>query len=450
MTYHISKRALTRLISFTVAALIVASIFVYRYASDAADSKRALQYHYMQSIDDLTVYSQNINSDLTKILYSNSPEMLSQLSSKLWREAGFAKNAISSLPVDYSELQNTNKLLSQVGDYCVSISKSVSAGTPITKEQRQTIEKLNKYSDLMAREIVTVSDSVRTGSLTLHKVKGNINRDFDKQPQAKQVADGFTEFEEGMSSYPTLIYDGPFSDHIMQKDAELLKSEKNVSRADAKKAAAKAAVLNESDLEEASDENSKMAAYCFSGKGVDVSITKKGGLVSYMLKSRMVDESKIDVQKALEKARTYMDSLGIGAMENTYYEVSNNIITFNYAYMQDKVIVYADLIKISVALDTGEIMGFDARGYIMNHKKRTIETPKYSKEVCQLGLSEYLSVEKSRLCIIPTSGLNEVLCYEFKCKSKDGKDILVYINANTKAEEQILILLINENGILTM
>ncbi len=302
----------------------------------------------------------------------------------------------------------------------------------------------------MAREIVTVSDSIRTGSISMSKVKGNINRDFDKQPQAKAVSDGFTEFEEGLSSYPTLIYDGPFSDHIMQKDPELLKGEQNVPRADAKKAAAKAAVLNEADLEDGNDENSKMASYGFSGKGVDVSITKKGGLVSYMLKSRLVEESKIDIKQATEKARSYMDSLGIGAMETTYYEISNNIITFNYAYMQDQVIVYADLIKVSVAMDTGEIMGFDARGYIVNHKKRTIETPKYTKEVCQLNVSEYLTVEKGRLTVIPSSGLNEIVCYEFKCKSKDGKDILVYINANTKAEEQILILLISENGTLTM
>mgnify|MGYP007025350709 CR=1 FL=1 len=36
--------------------------------------------------------------------------MLTGISSKLWREAGFAKNSLDSLPVEYLELQNTNKL----------------------------------------------------------------------------------------------------------------------------------------------------------------------------------------------------------------------------------------------------------------------------------------------------------------------------------------------------
>ncbi|MFZ2537342.1 MAG: PepSY1/2 domain-containing protein, partial [Oscillospiraceae bacterium] len=188
----------------------------------------------------------------------------------------------------------------------------------------------------------------------------------------------------------------------------------------------------------------------FSSDGVDLSITKKGGLLSYMLKSRPVTEQKISIEVALDKARQYMDTLKIGDLQATYYEISNNVLTINYAYTQDGILVYTDLIKVSVAMDNGEITGFDARGFITNNHHRDIKTPKMSESIAKFSVSEQLTIKNTKLCIIPSSGLNEVLCYEFKCKSADDKDVLVYVNANTGAEEQILILLISENGQLTI
>ena len=52
--------------------------------------------------------------------------------------------------------------------------------------------------------------------------------------------------------------------------------------------------------------------------------------------------------------------------------------------------------------------------------------------------------------MIPTAGLNEVLCYEFQCSSQSGDRVMVYINVETGLEEQILILLMTDGGILVM
>jgi len=42
-------------------------------------------------------------------------------------------------------------------------------------------------------------------------------------------------------------------------------------------------------------------------------------------------------------------------MKETYYLNENGIITINYAYNQDDVIMYPDLIKVKVALDDGAL-----------------------------------------------------------------------------------------------
>ena len=67
-------------------------------------------------------------------------------------------------------------------------------------------------------------------------------------------------------------------------------------------------------------------------------------------------------------------------MKETYYLKQDGIVTINYAYKQDEVTVYPDLIKLKVALDNGEIMGIETKGYLNSHEKRKIDDIKVSKE----------------------------------------------------------------------
>ena len=111
---------------------------------------------------------------------------------------------------------------------------------------------------------------------------------------------------------------------------------------------------------------------------------------------------------------------------------------------------YTDLIKVGVALDNGQIVEFDARGYLTNHTARELGKPKISEEAARKAVSPSLKIEQTGLALIPTAGLHEVYCYEFLCTGKNGEKLLVYIGADTGVEEQILLLLITENGTLTM
>ena len=61
-----------------------------------------------------------------------------------------------------------------------------------------------------------------------------------------------------------------------------------------------------------------------------------------------------------------------------------------------------------------------------------------------------LTILSSGLAVIPTEGKYELLCHEFICQTADGMHAIVYINAQTGVEENILLLLEDENGTLTM
>ena len=81
-----------------------------------------------------------------------------------------------------------------------------------------------------------------------------------------------------------------------------------------------------------------------------------------------------------------------------------------------------------------------------NHKERAFETPKYTLEEARLIVSDQLTVNKTALALIPTPK-GERRCYEFICDD-NGQEILVYINVTTLEEEEILILIKGDGGIL--
>lgn len=85
----------------------------------------------------------------------------------------------------------------------------------------------------------------------------------------------------------------------------------------------------------------------------------------------------------------------------------------------------------------------------MNHRKREIKEKILTVDECRELISPYLTVISSRLSFIPLETGKEALCYEFRCKDRDGQENLVYINAQSGKEENILLLLYSDDGVLT-
>ena len=73
---------------------------------------------------------------------------------------------------------------------------------------------------------------------------------------------------------------------------------------------------------------------------------------------------------------------------------------------------------------------------------------KITKEKAKESLNKNLEITSESLAIIPTEWQTEVLCWEFKGKVNDT-DFLVYVNAETGKEEDILVITNTPNGTLT-
>lgn len=416
--------------------------------------RRGLEQGYRMAVQEAATNLSNISTDLVKGLYAGSPAQLSQISAKLWKEASSAKSALSVLPVAELHLDKTHQFLSQVGDYALYLSRKTSNGETLTMEERDNFLRLREYAERLSEAVDKLDNQLDSGEITFAEIEKlvaeGMDADYiDDEMPALVTNSSLDAVEGGFSGYPTLIYDGPFSDHILDKTPILNKTVAAIDMDDARRIALSFA--GGKNIEYNREENSALPCYVFYSDECSIAVTKHGGKLCYLICPKGEGDYALNLspQQAIAEAQSFLKKQGLNAMTETYYEIDDGIMTINFAYEQKGVRCYTDLIKVSVSMENGDIVSYDARGYWVNHQERSFAEPALSMEQARELLSPQLTVESSRLAMIPTSGENEALCWEFACQGSAGDHVMVYVNAATGAEQEILLLIEDEDGVLT-
>jgi len=439
------KRKLYWLFAVVVVCLGVFGLYE-KYRAKAFE--QSLEDTYNRAFFELTGYVDDIDSLLAKSMLASDAGELATISNELSVQANSAKACLAQLPITEIQLDNTEKFLSQVGDYTYTLSQSLIDDKTISSKEYENLSSLGTFATSLNNTLAELCNEVYNG-----RVRFGDNQEIvlvktvyamDNHP--------LSAVEKEFGEYPSLIYDGPFSEHIENMSPKMIEDKREITKQEAQKI-----VLNfmgNENLEFAGEtENSVMDSYIFSGKirGAEesIAITKRGGNVVYFIKNRRIFNEKISVETAINKAREFLSDKGYKDMTSSYYEKANGVATVNFAYKQNNVTCYSDLIKVKVALDDGEIIGMEANGYVMNHHHREIITPRLTKQEAREKVSSRLSIDSVAIALIPKDSKREVLCYEFKGTS-NGRNFLIYINAETGKEEDIQILIESPDGILTI
>ena len=439
------KRNTVRIFSFALTLLVVLITFGIISAMAAQNYRAQLESNYRQSLSELSECLSGIETDLTKSIYANSAVTLTNVSRNLYTETNQAKDALSRLPVNQMNLDGTYKFLSQAGDYSSYLSSKLYAGETISDEEHKNLKTLLNYATKYRESIdllLTVCNN--GGEITERNVRAQDNSSMPA------LSTDFTTAEEAFEDYPTLLYDGPFADAVLNRQSKMIKGAKKIDENKAKAIASKALSCNVSELSRSGDEEGRLPAYIFTRAQQTVAVTKSGGYVSYILFGGKIGSSTIDEENAVNLAKDYLDKIGYKNMVSSYYAVSGNVCTINFAYSQGGVTCYSDLIKVGVSMSDGTIVSLEAKGYLTNHEDRDIAKFKISEKEAEKAVSKYLTIKNTKKCIIPKDNGKEVACWEIAVQSSEtGEDALIYVNAATGAEEDIMLLLYSDNGTLT-
>ncbi|QXM06781.1 germination protein YpeB [Crassaminicella indica] len=447
------------LIMILALALVGTGIWGYNQYKEKNDYYTFLDNQFQRMYYDLMGSVETITTDLSKLMVSSQKKENVLLYSNIWQNAYNAQEKLSQLPIKHAEITKTEKFLNQLGDYTFAMYNRSMDKEALGEKEIDNLEKLHNYAlelskDLQDLHKSALKDTVWKGELR-RKGSKKLNKEAEKE---NPIQLKFNKFEERMVEYPELIYDGPFSEHVIAGMRPRLKGEKITQKEAEKKVISFLGGGKIEKVEKITNGQGRIDTYSFEvipknqtkGKKnpIYIDITQRNGYVAWLLNNREVKKEKLSPKQALEYASKFLEDKNFKNMIPTYTLKYDGVMLINYAYKQDNVIMYPDLIKVKIALDNGEVVGFDATHFLTTNYKRNIKKPKITPKEAREKISLRAKVEENpQLCIIPTSSFGEIYCYEFEASYK-GDKFLIYINANTGEEEKILKLIKNENGTL--
>lgn len=436
------------------AVIIGMGLFTYKRERDF---RQASENSYNMAFFELVDYVNNVETYLAKSLISTTSEHGAQTLTHLWREADLAQSYLAQLPIGSQELANTSKFLNQVSDYSYSLSRKNIYQEGLKQEDLDNLKNLHNYSVELKNTLVQLSADMNDGRIKWGELEKKGSAVFAQQV-SNISKDSFSNLEENFHEYAGLIYDGAFSEHMTNPNRKGLTGD-NIDEEKAKQIAK--SFYNEDNVEEITSnglsENGNIPSYDFIVKlksnnkdnQANISISQKGGHIVLSNYNRDVEAEAISQEQANEIGKKFLNDKGFPNMKETYYLKQQGIVTVNYAYEQNGVIMYPDLIKLKIALDNGDILGIETTGYLNSHEERKLSQVKISKENAKKNLNKELQIQSEKLAVIPTEFKTEILCWEFKGKV-DDKEFLVYINAESGREEDILVIQNTPDGTLTM
>ena len=451
---RLKDRHMLTIIVVLISIIAILALVIYKKQTEY---RQASENSYNQAFYELVDYVQNVENYLGKSLISTSPEHGAETLTNVWKEANLAQTYLSQLPISSNELENTSKFLNQVSDYSYSLSRKNINNESLTQEDLDNLKELHEYSVNLENVLNQLSNDINNGKVKWGELASKGSSVFAREV-SNISKDSFKNIEQEFHEYAGLIYDGAFSEHITKAEKVGLTGD-DIDEEKAKTIATE--FIGNDRIQEINSngfsENADIPTFDFTIKlkdeenasDVNISITKKGGHILYSNFDRKVESENIDEETAKELGIKYLEEKGYKNMKATYYIKEEGIMTVNYAYVQNDITMYPDLIKLKIALDNGEILGIETQGYLNSHTERSLESPKISKEQAKEKLNKNLDIKSEGLAVIPTEYKTEILCWEFK-GTVDGTDFLVYINATNGKEEDILTIVNTPNGTLTM
>ena len=383
--------------------------------------------------------TESISSNYRKLLVAGDMSQMQTLLGEISRQTQGAASNLALLPLGEETISATIKFINQAEDFAESLSQRIAAGGEVTDADYETMEQLSESAARFSVGLLRLLERFESGEAVFNAGDFTETGDETLYPLSSEAAE-----------YPVLLYDGPFSDGSQAGTYELLSTLQNVSRDEAE--ARLRAFIPVDELDFTGESRPEVDCYEFHVRSgnywISAGVTKQGGEILYLLPE--TDESQVNYTETelCDIAQAFLVSRGYGTMEMSFYSRYSGILTINFAAVQDGVVLYPDLVKLQISMRDGRVIGIDAENYLKNHVPRTLTVPAVTEEQAMQRVSARLTPLAARLCVIPV-GTAEYLCYEVSAGEGES-EFLVYVDAQTGVERELMQLISRNNGTLVM
>lgn len=435
------KILLTLMIVFAITTIGLSVWLGIAYHNNQA-TQAQLENHYQQSYFVLLDETNDMEIKMAKLLMTSSPKTQQDMLYDIWKSAEVSANALSALSSRNTTITNTLRFVNQVGDFSLFLANQIAGGATITDEQYESFDKIHDMLVNLGVELNKIKDEISKG----YSFMDNMNTDKDLLTNVLGL------LNEPSVKYPQLIYDGPFSDALKDKDTKGLtgnditeaQGRSIIEKIYSNKTVSGLQFVGEWD----SDIKTLNYQATINNKEITIQLARKGGMPLSVNMPRNVTTPKYTEEECSKFASDYLLACGFENMSEVWICNDNSTIYINFAPKINGVIYYPDLIKVKVASDNGDILGLEARNYAFNHTSRSLPSLELTMEQAKSKVSVKAEITNGRLALIPYKTNQELLTYEFYATYKG--DYYVYIDAITGEEVNILYVISTTNGDLLM
>lgn len=381
---------------------------------------------YYETMDSMS----DIEMRLAKITVLSGSSLKQQLLNDVWRECDIAASNLSQLGTESEELTSIIKFLNQLGDYSYFLSVRLKSDSLTQKENENIAEFYNIVKELNAN-LLGAQEKLISGD----RIDSGILSDNSLISDAVKA--------HSSVEYPEMIYDGPFSDGLNDREAKFLSGKEEITSESGMSLVARY-FPDAADVEFIGEGTASIPTFLYQftlGRNTGTAqITKAGGYLVMYNAYCEIDDPAFTEEECLAKADEYIEALGYENMKAVWVSNNNSTVYINYACEENGVVVYPDLIKVKICSQTGDLIGLEAQNYLYNHVERNVVLP----EETTIVINKNLTVESQTFCIVPTEWNTEILAKEVVA-SADGITYYMYFDPSTGEEIRVMVV-IDEDG----
>lgn len=428
----------TALLALSILLLCMVVLNIAR-SEELSAAETRINAVYEKAFYETCELTESISANYRKLLVAGDVAQMQSLLGDISRQTQGASGNLALLPLGEETISATIKFINQAEDFAESLSQRLAVGGEVTEDDYATMEQLSESAARFAVGLMRLLERYENGEAVFNAGDFVEAGDESLYPLSS---------EEG--EYPVLLYDGPFSDGSRAGSYAFLSTMARVSREEAETRLR--AFISVDELEYVGESRPEVEVWEFHARSgnywISAGVTKQGGQILYLLPE--TDETQVNYteEELIDIAQAFLLSRGYGAMEMSYYSRYGGILTINFAAVQNGVVLYPDLVKLQLSMRDGRVIGIDAENYLKNHVERALGVPAVSEEDAMLRVSARLTPLAARLCVIPV-GTGEYLCYEISAVDGEG-EFLVYVDAQTGVERELMQLISRNNGTLVM
>ncbi len=442
------RRKIAVIVAAAVAVALIATlaslvgVFAYRNGAWNMQVDNLYRQSYYTLSDNLLTMENN----LSKIRVTRGEELQQELLMNIALAAQSATSSLTALSHGGYDMTPLIKYCNQVGDYSSYGARKIAFGLGLNDDDYKTFSDMHAMTYRIANELNAVRDKITDNGEKFVMGLGQMGQSLSAAFESLSGAD---------VEYPSLIYDGPFSDALDSREALALKNMESIDPKQADNYVARALggrILKSLTYVTTNESAFETYLYEFTtedGTSGSIQISKQGGMPVMWDTDASVDDPRMTQEEAVELARQYCDKIGLPSMAPVWACVSDSIVYVNLCYKRDETIYYPDMVKVKVSLQDGAIVGYEGLNYLYNHTDRTFGTPTVGEEQVRAGDYGRMQISSVRLCVTPMPGGSEKLAWEVY-GSVDVYRFFLFVDASTGKQFRIMQVIDSDEGELLM